>query len=53
MFIQGDVDRFGNQIYPIILKTPTPGPGSYEVNNNLEDKIKKIAMIQEQRKLLK
>jgi hypothetical protein len=45
MFAQRDSDRFGNQVFPIILKFNTPGPGSYEVNTNMENKIKKIVMV--------
>lgn len=35
MFIKNDRDRFGHHVFPIILKSHTPGPGSYEVNDNL------------------
>lgn len=29
MFVQDDRDRFGDQIFPIVLKTNVPGPGAY------------------------
>lgn len=31
MFVLDDRDRFGDQIFPIVLKTQVPGPGTYDV----------------------
>jgi hypothetical protein len=53
MFVQSEHDRFGNQVFPIAVKVKVPGPGQYEVHGNLEDKIKKLMLVEEQRKLLK
>ena len=53
MFIVDDRDRFGNQIYPIAPKLNVPGPGSYGVNDSIEDRAKKVVIVEEQRKLLK
>lgn len=53
MFVMDDRDRFGDQIFPIVLKTQVPGPGTYDVIETIEDKAKKIVILEEQRKLLK
>jgi len=53
MFIEGNLDRFGNQVYPISNKLNVPGPGAYMYNDSLEDKANKILVLEEQRKLLK
>lgn len=53
MFIEDDRDRFGNQKYPIAAPRNVPGPGSYEVKGSIEEKIHKIVVVEEQRKLLK
>lgn len=53
MFVLDDRDRFGDHIFPIAPKLKVPGPGSYEINDSLEDKAKKVLLIEEQKKLLK
>lgn len=53
MFVKDDRDRFGNQVFPIVLKLNVPGPGSYEVAETIEDKARKISTLEEQRSLLK
>ena len=45
MFILDDRDRFGDQVFPIAPKLKVPGPGSYEVNDNLEEKAKKLLLV--------
>jgi hypothetical protein len=45
MFAIDDRDRFGNQIFPIAPKLKVPGPGYYELNDNLEDRIKKVILV--------
>ena len=35
MFIEGNLDRFGNPIYPISGKLSVPGPGAYSFHDNL------------------
>jgi hypothetical protein len=52
-FAEVNVDRFGNQIYPTLVKLNVPGPGSYEIHGSLEEKAKRILIVEEQRKLLK
>ena len=53
MFVKDDRDRFGNQIFPIAPKLNIPGPGAYEINDTMQEKSKKVLLIEEQRKLLK
>ena len=53
MFIVDDRDRFGEQKYPISGKVDVPGPGTYELKDNIEGKAQKIVVVEEQRKLLK
>jgi hypothetical protein len=53
MFMQADHDRFGHQMFPIAPKLKVPGPGHYDVHDNMEDKIRKLVLLEEQRKLLK
>ena len=38
MFMKDDRDRFGDQIYPLVLKDKTPGPGAYQINNHTLEK---------------
>lgn len=35
MFVLDDRDRFGEQVFPIAPKIKVPGPGSYEVKDNI------------------
>lgn len=53
MFIIDDRDRFGEQKFPIAPKLKVPGPGSYTNNDSIEDRMKKLVVVEEQRKLLK
>lgn len=53
MFNQDDRDRFGDQIFPIVLKTNVPGPGAYNSVETIEEKAKKVIVLEEQRRLLK
>lgn len=53
MFVQDDRDRFGSQIFPVAPKLKIPGPGHYQISDTLEDRIKKLVLVEEQRKLLK
>lgn len=53
MFIQDDRDRFGQQKYPIATRLNVPGPGTYTIGNTMEEYAKKVALVEEQRKLLK
>lgn len=53
MFIKDDRDRFGQQKYPISYKVNVPGPGAYDVGSGMEEQAKKVALVEEQRKLLK
>lgn len=36
MFVSDDRDRFGDQIFPIVLKTNVPGPGAYNSVESIE-----------------
>ncbi|CAD8096950.1 unnamed protein product [Paramecium sonneborni] len=52
MFIEDDRDRFGKQIYPIIMAQPKPGPGSYNTDNtSLNFKVNKILERNTQKRL--
>ena len=53
MFVLDDRDRFGHQAFPIATRVNVPGPGAYEINDTMEEKSKKIILVEEQRKLLK
>ena len=53
MFILDDRDRFGKQVFPIATRVPVPGPGAYEITDTMEERAKKILLVEEQRKLLK
>lgn len=53
MFVKDDRDRFGDQKYPIAPKLNVPGPGTYEIMKGIEEQARKVALIEEQRKLLK
>ena len=54
MFVEGNVDRFGEQKYPINPHLNVPGPGAYYSNvDSIENKQDKIIVLEEQRKLLK
>ena len=53
MFINDDRDRFGNQMFSIAQKVNVPGPGAYQLHDNIEKRAKKIQILEEQRKVLK
>ena len=53
MFIVDDRDRFGQQRFPIASKLNVPGPGSYNVEDGIENRVKKVKVLEEQRKILK
>ena len=53
MFSSDDRDRFGQHLFPIAPKVKIPGPGSYEIHDSIEDKAKRVLVIEEQRKVLK
>lgn len=53
MFMIDDRDRFGQQKYPISSKVNVPGPGAYDIDKGIEEQSKKVALVEEQRKLLK
>jgi hypothetical protein len=46
MFVLDDRDRFGDQIFPIAPKLKVPGPGSYQINDSIEDKAKKLVLVE-------
>lgn len=45
MFMEGNLDRFGEQVYPISPKLRVPGPGAYNYHNSLEDKANRILIV--------
>lgn len=53
MFVVDNHDRFGKQMFPIAEEKNVPGPGSYIINDNIEERAKKVLILEEQRKLLK
>ena len=53
VFAEGNLDRFGNQKYPINPPLNVPGPGSYDFADSLEDKANRALIVEEQKKLLK
>ena len=53
MFVEGNTDRFGEQIFPINPPLNVPGPGAYKYDDSLEEKANRILVLEEQRKLLK
>lgn len=53
MFVLDDRDRFGEQAFPIAPKLNVPGPGAYDINDTMEERSKKILLVEEQRRLLK
>ena len=53
MFVMDDRDRFGNQMFPIAPKLNVPGPGTYKEKDTLENRTRKIKLLEEQRRILK
>ena len=45
MFIIDDRDRFGEQKYPIAGRLNVPGPGAYDLKDNIEGKAQKITVV--------
>lgn len=46
MFIIDDRDRFGEQIFPIAPKLKVPGPGSYQLGDSIEEKAKRLLLVE-------
>lgn len=46
MFVNDDRDRFGEQKYPIAPKLNVPGPGAYNINESIEEKAKKVIIVE-------
>lgn len=46
MFMMDDRDRFGEQKFPIAPKLKVPGPGTYEISNTIEDRAKKLIVVE-------
>ena len=53
MFVIDERNRFGERMFPLVEKFKVPGPGAYQANESLEKRVKKIRIMEEQRKLLK
>lgn len=45
MFADGNLDRFGQPIFPLSPKINVPGPGAYSFSDSLEDKANRILVV--------
>ena len=45
MFVLDDRDRFGDQKFPLASKVNIPGPGSYNIDDNIEKRAKRILIL--------
>ena len=45
MFAEGNTDRFGDQVYPVNYQVKRPGPGTYQYDDSMESKVRKILVV--------